>query len=297
MRTYIKKSIFILVAVFGIYGIWYLVSPLFVQTYINEELPQGLINESGTASGTNKKTLENLLIARGQFKGFDTIHNGTGTVSIYSVQDKVFLRFEDGFQVNNGPDLYVGFGKNGSYVKGSEISKLKATNGAQNYEIPSGVPVSMYDSVYVWCKAFSTPFIKADVDMRTISTVSSHNTQDEMFKYVHASTADITVNLPYPGAVVGKTFSVIGKARGPWFFEGSFPVEIRDVSGILLAQSVAVPQTVNTEWMTTDFVPFKADVQIPETYIGAGTVILKKDNPSGLSQNDASVSFPITIEY
>jgi hypothetical protein len=114
------------------------------------------------------------------------------------------------------------------------------------------------------------------------------------FTYVHASADTIQVELPFPGAVTGKTFSVIGKARGPWFFEASFPVVVLDKDGNELA---AVPAQAQGEWMKNDFVDFKADITVPESYIGPATLVLKKDNPSGDPARDASVLFPITIEY
>jgi hypothetical protein len=36
---------------------------------------------------------------------------------------------------------------------------------------------------------------------------------------------------------------------------------------------------------------------VPESYIGEATLVLKKDNPSGLPNKDASISFKITVEY
>ncbi|MDQ5912256.1 MAG: hypothetical protein QG568_471, partial [Patescibacteria group bacterium] len=197
-----------------------------------------------------------------------------------------------------GPDLYVGFGKNGQYVKGSEISKLKGNIGSQNYEIPSSVDLNQYDSVWVWCKAFSTPFIRADFKVVPIidlgSEGSDRNVEDATYMN---STADlIQVELPFPGAVVGKDFSVIGKARGNWFFEASFPIEVLDKNGKILARGIAQPRDGDT-WMTTEFVNFKADIQIPQIYIGPATLVLRKDNPSGLVEHDASIAFPITIEY
>lgn len=112
--------------------------------------------------------------------------------------------------------------------------------------------------------------------------------------YSNATADIITVELPFPGAVTGKQFSVIGKARGYWFFEASFPIQVLDKDGKLLTQGFA---QAKDEWMTTDFVPFKADITIPETYTGPATLVLKKDNPSGLSEHDAFISFPFTIEY
>jgi hypothetical protein len=49
--------------------------------------------------------------------------------------------------------------------------------------------------------------------------------------------------------------------------------------------------------MTTEFVPYKAEVVLPESYIGEATLVLKKDNPSGMAENDASAEFNITVEY
>jgi hypothetical protein len=114
------------------------------------------------------------------------------------------------------------------------------------------------------------------------------------FSYTNASHDVVQVELPFPGAVTGKTFSVIGKARGTWFFEASFPVVVLDKDGKQLA---AVPAQAQGEWMTNDFVAFKADITVPNSYIGPATLVLKKDNPSGEVERDASVSFPFTIEY
>lgn len=116
----------------------------------------------------------------------------------------------------------------------------------------------------------------------------------EKITYNNATPDSISVELPFPGAVTGKEFSIIGKARGNWFFEASFPILILDKDGKVIFEG---PATAQGEWMTEDFVPFKIDVKVPESYIGPATLVLKKDNPSGESQFDASISFPITIEY
>jgi len=112
--------------------------------------------------------------------------------------------------------------------------------------------------------------------------------------YVNSSADNIVVELPFPGAVTGKEFKVIGQARGPWFFEADFPVEVLDKDGNSLALAIA---TAEGEWMTTEFVPFSADITVPESYIGPATLVLYKDNPSDMRELDASMSFPFVIEY
>jgi len=112
--------------------------------------------------------------------------------------------------------------------------------------------------------------------------------------YANSSADLIKVDLPFPGAVTGKEFKVTGQARGYWFFEASFPVEVLDKDGKSLVVAIAQAQS---EWMTENFVPFEANIKVPATYIGPATLVLHKDNPSGLPEHEASISFPITIEY
>lgn len=112
--------------------------------------------------------------------------------------------------------------------------------------------------------------------------------------YVNASADLIRVTNPTPSSVVGKPITVMGEARGTWYFEASFPIEVRDAQGAVLATGHADAQG---EWMTENFVPFTATIEIPETYIGEAVLILMNDNPSGMPENARSVSFPITIEY
>ena len=115
--------------------------------------------------------------------------------------------------------------------------------------------------------------------------------------YENTSPDEIVVTLPFPGAVTGKDFSVRGKARGNWFFEASFPVFLIDKDGNQLAVGLASPEPAGAEWMTSEFVEFKADLVVPAHFIGPALLIIQNDNASGLPENQKSVSFPINIEY
>ena len=112
--------------------------------------------------------------------------------------------------------------------------------------------------------------------------------------YDRASLDLIKVEAPLPGAVTGKEFLVLGEARGNWYFEASFPVTLFDKDGKILVKTFA---TAMGEWMTEDFVPFRSEIEVPHNYIGPATLVLYKDNASGLPEHDASVAFPIVVEY
>ncbi len=113
------------------------------------------------------------------------------------------------------------------------------------------------------------------------------------FAYINASKDLILVDSPKPGESVGQTFSISGSARGYWFFEASFPIELQDGNGNVLGIFVAQAEG---DWMTEEFVPFKAQITLATPYVGQAIIVLKKDNPSGEPQNDASVSFPTLIQ-
>jgi len=112
--------------------------------------------------------------------------------------------------------------------------------------------------------------------------------------YVNASADLIRVSTPTPGSVTGKPVIIRGEARGSWYFEASFPIEIRNASGSIIATGHADAQG---DWMTSEFVPYVATVTVPESFIGEAVLTLMNDNPSGLAENARSISFPITIEY
>ena len=112
----------------------------------------------------------------------------------------------------------------------------------------------------------------------------------EQTTYTNATADLIVVDTPFPGSVTGKEFSVVGKARGTWFFEASFPIELVDKDGNQLAIAVAQAEG---EWMTTEFVPFRGTIAFAPPVTATGFLILEKDNPSGLPEHADALSFPV----
>ena len=92
---------------------------------------------------------------------------------------------------------------------------------------------------------------------------------------------------------VASPLTITGKARGGWYFEASFPVQIKNASGTVIAEG---PAQAQGEWMTQDYVPFKITLSFPAQAAGSkGTVVLRNDNPSGLPENDKSLEIPVTF--
>ena len=107
------------------------------------------------------------------------------------------------------------------------------------------------------------------------------------------STSNIVVAVPQPGDAVTSPLVVSGEARGTWYFEASFPVHLIDANGRELA---AVPAQAQGDWMTTEFVPFSATLSFETPTTETGTLIFKKDNPSGLPEHDAEVRVPVQFK-
>jgi hypothetical protein len=103
----------------------------------------------------------------------------------------------------------------------------------------------------------------------------------------------IVVENPGPGDMVQTPFTINGSARGQWFFEASFPAKVLDESGNIVGQT---PVQAEGEWMTEEFVPFSTSIPFSVTDSETGTLVLQKDNPSGLPENDAELRIPIRFK-
>lgn len=106
-------------------------------TTVSAELPSGsFVKKSKTLKG-----------------GWEVVQRG----------DKTFIVFGEDFRAAKGPDLKIFLSPQAvsdmtgeTAVNGAlNIGDLKATKGAQEYEIPAGVDLSSFNSVLVHCEAYS----------------------------------------------------------------------------------------------------------------------------------------------
>ncbi len=100
----------------------------------------------------------------------------------------------------------------------------------------------------------------------------------------------IRVDNPRPGQIIESPLVITGEARGFWFFEADFPIRFYDQDGNEINLAIA---TALDGWMTENFVPFSAEITFDATQEGKGALVFEKDNPSGLPENDDSLTVPI----
>lgn len=155
-KTVITVTALIIVAIS-----WWLISPLFLNETVDEALPpttvETAVEENQESSETMEETPSQMDVA-GVFMNGDKNYETSGKISSIETEDGTYLRFED-FETTNGPDLFVYLTKPGMETsEGIRLGELKGNTGNQNYLVPADVDLSEYNTVVIWCRAFSTMF-------------------------------------------------------------------------------------------------------------------------------------------
>jgi len=149
-------ALVVLALAIGLPSGWYLGSPLFIRTSLDEPAP--------TAAAPTATPGPGLAAPRsGTFTGADEFHFGIGTATLIETAPGAWtVRFED-FSVRNGPDLYVYVSPDpaGYDDAAIDLGRLKATDGNFNMDLPAGSDPAGAASVVIWCKQFAVQFAVA----------------------------------------------------------------------------------------------------------------------------------------
>lgn len=132
----------------------------------------------------------------------------------------------------------------------------------------------------------------APTDIQQTPGQQAQETQSSTETQTVPTTAGVTIAEPQQGATVDGTFTVSGDAPNTWFFEAVFPIQVRDSNDNVIGSGQAQAQS---DWTKTGLVPFTAAITIGGGYRGPATLILMKDNPSGLPENDDATTTDIVI--
>lgn len=145
-NTYIILIVIVILVV-GVVA-WYLVSPLFLDKVVNENIIKPTSNEE--------------IISQGSFIDADSSHKTSGTAKVVEQNGKKYLVLEN-FETTNGPDLFVYLSNDKDASEFVSLGALKGNIGNQQYEIPDDVNLEDFDYVLIWCRAFKVLFGSAEM--------------------------------------------------------------------------------------------------------------------------------------
>jgi len=108
--------------------------------------------------------------------------------------------------------------------------------------------------------------------------------------YTSTHGVSVIVYAPLQGVTVSNPLGVIGEVPGNWSFEAAFPAELQDSNGATVARGTA---QVLGNWASSQLTPFSVRLVYADAPKGTGTLILHRDNESGLAKNDDEVRIPV----
>ena len=156
------------------------------------------------------------------------------------------------------------------------------------------------------------------VELKQVEKVDEVDKMEEVIEtdqttYGSEKGVEMIVTSPLKDSVVTSPLTITGEVPGFWYFEATFPVTLVNWDGLIIAEGYATAQgdpdaSVGVNWMTEEYVPFTATLEFTdvlpltevvedltqvEEFMKKGALILQRDNPSGLPQNDDAVEFSI----
>ena len=133
-------------------GGWYLLS------LRGNDVQEELVSVAAASERESTSPGGPALVASGSFGALD--HPGEGAAEVISQEGRLTLQLRD-FETDAGPDLkvYLATGTDGSEFV--DLGGLKGNSGNQTYEVPAGTDTQKYDTVLIWCRAFSVGFTAA----------------------------------------------------------------------------------------------------------------------------------------
>ena len=142
---------------------WYLFRPelLFVSKTVNEALPI-----SATVART-PKDVQATVLATGRFHSVS--HDTSAVATIHQLSDGKRLVRLTAFETSNGPDVRIYLVAANDATDNETVTRagfvdlgaMKGNKGDQNYDVPTSIDLSQYQSVTIWCRRFGVNFATA----------------------------------------------------------------------------------------------------------------------------------------
>lgn len=176
-------------------------------------------------------------------------------------------------------------------ASGERISSFEECVAAGN-PVMESVPrkcTITFDGDFAYGQSFVEQVLEPTEDEDEQPTPDPDNDNDN----ADADLSDlIRIASPLASAKINSPLTITGDARGTWYFEATFPVKLFDANGKLLVSHYA---TAQGEWMTENFVPFTSTLTFATPTTATGTLVLEKDNPSGLPEHDNALIVPVVF--
>jgi len=115
-------------------------------------------SSGGDDDGAQRRPSGPQLLGMGRFRALD--HPGRGRAEVVRSGGRTLVQLRD-FQTDAGPDLRLYLSTDDQASDFVDLGELKGNSGNQRYTVPSGTNVERFDTVLVWCRAFSVPFTAA----------------------------------------------------------------------------------------------------------------------------------------
>ncbi|HYI37345.1 MAG TPA: DM13 domain-containing protein [Thermoleophilaceae bacterium] len=160
LRVPVGVAYLLTAAVAGIY----LGRSQFVDDEVDERVVMAAPAEAREPATKQAPRPRNRSLGSGAFR--PVAHPARGTATIVRRARGGDVLTLTSFEVDNGPDLRVylvkGPARDEAGVKDPiDLGALKGNKGSQQYGLPRGLRRDRYDTVVVWCRAFSVNFARA----------------------------------------------------------------------------------------------------------------------------------------
>lgn len=143
-----------------------------------------------------------------------------------------------------------------------------------------------------------------DIDKTTDRTVdlpdpvrntNEDNTFEGLSRYVSSKGDVVLVLDPDSGDTIGCGVTVMGTVPSSWVFEDNFPISVEDPEGNDVMAGYAKSYG---DSMSQDKVDFSGSIKCigVNCYSGDVFLVIHKENPSGLTENDDSVRIPLIMD-
>jgi hypothetical protein len=139
------------------------------QEQVEQEMEKAAGAPPVTASEEMPASSKPAVISQGSFRDADSFHRGSGTATLYLLDDGSHLLRLENLDVTNGPDLHVLLVPAADPTERADIEgyvdlgPLKGNQGNQNYEIPTEVDPTAYGSIVIYCQPFHVIFSVASL--------------------------------------------------------------------------------------------------------------------------------------